>query len=111
VVEVTPDPAPVVEVAPVSVEDIVREAARTHGVDENYLVQIAQCESTMNPSSVNYNYFENGHPSGLFQHISGYYPARAEKYGYSTDVFDAYSNANVTAAMFADGLSNLWECN
>ena len=65
----------------------------------------------MNPSSVNYNYYENGYPSGLFQHLSGYYPARAEKYGYSTDVFDAYSNANVTAAMFADGLSNLWECN
>jgi hypothetical protein len=68
------------------------------------------CESTMNPNAVNYNYYENGHPSGLAQHISGYYPARALKYGYSTDVFDPYSNANVTAAMIKDGLAYLWEC-
>lgn len=93
-----------------SVEQIVREAARRYGVDEDYLVHIAQCESSMNPNVVNYNYYENGNPSGLFQHLSGYFPARAEKYGYSTDVFDPYANANVTAAMFADGLQSLWEC-
>ena len=46
-----------------------------------------------------------------FQHISGYWTARAKAYGYEgTSVFDAYANANVTAAMFADGKSNLWEC-
>lgn len=73
-------------------------------------MQIARCESGLNPKAVNNGYFENGHPSGLFQHISGYFPARAQKYGYGTDVFDAYNNANVTAAMFADGQSYLWEC-
>lgn len=108
--------APVVPIATVStsssdVETIVREAARKYGIDENYFVHIAMCESTMNPSSVNTSYYENGNPSGIFQHISGYYPARAAKYGYSPDVFDAYSNANVTAAMFADGHQNLWQCN
>ena len=93
-----------------TVEEIVRQAARKYGLDEEHFVAIAMCESTMNPMSVNYGYNENGYPSGLFQHLSGYYPARATKYGYSTDVFDAYSNANTTAAMMADGLSNLWEC-
>lgn len=93
------------------VEQIVREAARKYGINEDYFVSIANCESTMNPGAVNYNYNENGYPSGLFQHLSGYFPARAAKYGYSSNVFDAYSNANTTAAMFADGLSNLWECN
>jgi len=44
------------------------------------------------------------------QHLSGYYPARALKYGYNTDVFDAYSNVNVTAAMIADGQASQWEC-
>ena len=68
------------------------------------------CESTMNPAAVNRDYYENGHPSGLFQHLSGYYPARADKYGYSQNVFDVYSNANTTAAMWAEGLSYLWEC-
>lgn len=94
-----------------NIEQIVREAARKYGIDENYFVSIANCESTMNPQAVNYNYFENGHPSGLFQHISGYWPARAAKYGYAgASVFDAVANANVTAQMFRDGASNLWEC-
>lgn len=107
-----PQPEPVAQqlTSTGSVEDIIRQAARNHGVDENHLLRIAECESTLNPNAVNTAYYENGHPSGLFQHLSGYFPARAEKYGYSTDVFDAQSNANVTAAMFAEGLSYLWEC-
>src|SRR5690606_12292318 len=94
-----------------SVEQIVRQAARNHGIDENYFVSIAMCESTMNPSAVNTNYYENGNPSGLFQHISGYWPARAAKYGYAgASVFNAEANANVTAAMWRDGARSLWEC-
>lgn len=92
------------------VEQIIRDAANKYGLDGDRLVAMAQCESSLNPNAVNYNYYENGNPSGTFQHISGYYPARAEKYGYSTDVFDAYSNANVTAGMIADGLAHLWSC-
>lgn len=92
------------------VEQIVRLAARKYGLNEEHFLRIAMCESTMNPAAVNYDYYENGHPSGLFQHLSGYYPARAAKAGYGADVFDAYSNANTTASMWAGGLSYLWEC-
>lgn len=103
--------APTQAVAPIKpVEQIVREAARRYGLDEDQFVAVARCESSLNPASINYGYNENGNPSGLFQHLSGYFPARALKYGYSTDVFDAYSNANTTAAMFADGLQGLWAC-
>ena len=94
-----------------SVEDIVRQAARKYGLDENNFVRIAKCESSLNPNVVNYSYFENGNPSGLFQHLSGYWPARATQYGYAgASVFDATANANVTAAMWAEGQSYLWEC-
>ena len=94
-----------------STESIIRQAATRHGVDPNYLVYIARCESGLNGNSVNYNYFDNGHPSGLFQHISGYWPSRAAKYGYSgASVFDVTAQANVTAQMFKDGLQGLWEC-
>lgn len=99
---------PIVE--PLTTEQIIRNAARSHGISEDYFIGLAMCESSMNEKAVNYNYYENGYPSGLFQHLSGYYPARAERYGYSTDVFDAYGNANVTAAMLKDGLGYLWEC-
>ncbi|MDI3211780.1 transglycosylase SLT domain-containing protein [Arthrobacter sp. AL12] len=104
-----PQPAP--PQATGSVEEIVREAARKFGLDENHFVSIAMCESTMNPAAINYGYSENGNPSGLFQHLSGYWPARAAKYGYpGASVFDATANANVTAGMFRDGASKLWEC-
>ena len=95
---------------PINIEQIVRDAANKYGLDQERFVALIMCESTMNPNAVNKNYYENGYPSGLAQHISGYYPARALKYGYSTDVFDPYSNANVTAAMIADGLAHLWAC-
>lgn len=95
-----------------NIEAIVREAARKYGINEEHFVKIARCESTMDPNAVNYGYNENGHPSGLFQHISGYWPARAAKYGYAgASVFDAVANANVTAGMFRDGSKGLWECN
>lgn len=105
----TPQEAP--KQATGNVEQIVRQAARKHGVDENYAVQIAMCESTMNPNAVNTSYYENGNPSGLYQHISGYWPARAAKYGYAgASVFNAEANANVTMAMWRDGQKGLWEC-
>lgn len=96
-----------------NVEQIVRDAARKHGISEDYLVRIAKCESSLNPNAVNYGYSENSrdYPSGLFQHLTNYWAARAVKYGYGgASVFDPIANANVTAAMMADGASNLWEC-
>lgn len=94
-----------------SVESIVRSAAQKYGIDESYFIGIAICESTLDPTRVNKGYFENGHPSGLFQHLSGYWPARAAKYGHiGASVFDPKANAEVTAQMFRDGLQYLWEC-
>lgn len=93
------------------IEIIVRHAALAHGINPDYFVKVAKCESGLNPNAINHNYFENGNPSGLFQHLSGYWPARAAKFGYAgASVFDAVANANVTAAMFAEGDSGLWAC-
>lgn len=94
-----------------SVEAIIRSAAAKYGLDGDYMVRLARCESTLNPNAVNYNYYENGHPSGLYQHLSGYWPARAAKYGHAgASVFDAQANADVTAGMIRDGGAGLWEC-
>lgn len=71
------------------------------------------CESSMNQNAINYNYSENGRdsPAGLFQHLQNYWPARATKYGWhGASIFNAQANAEVTAQMFRDGLTHLWEC-
>lgn len=93
------------------VQQSITKWAKHYGVDPNHLLRIAKCESRLNPKAVNRNYYENGNPSGLFQHLSGYWPARAAQYGRKgASVFDADAQAQVTAAMFAAGQSNLWEC-
>lgn len=106
-------PAAVKQQPATNTEQIVREAARNHGINEDYFVKIAICESTLDPNAVNYNYAEipGHHPSGLFQHLSNYWDARAAEHGYAgASVFDPVANANVTAAMWSKGASNLWEC-
>lgn len=102
-----------VSAAPVSgnIQQIIIDAANRYGVDPNRALRIAKCESGFNPNAVNYGYNENGYPSGLFQHISGYWGARAAKYGYAgASVFDPVANANVTMGMWRDGQAGLWEC-
>lgn len=96
-----------------SVEQIIIDAANRYGVDANYALQIAQCESSMNPSATNYGYSENGvdFPAGIYQHLTNYWDARAAKYGYAgASVYDPVANANVTMAMWSEGLKYLWEC-
>jgi hypothetical protein len=99
------------------VRGIIVAAANKYGIDVNRALRIAECESTFNPNSVNYTYWEtdkNGkrhYPSGLFQHLTNYWPNRAAKYGYGgASVFDPVANANVTMGMWRDGAANLWEC-
>ena len=98
-----------------SLESIIRQAAVKNGLDPDWFYGLAKCESTWNPNAVNYNYWEEHdgvkyYPSGLYQHLSNYWPARAAQYGYAgASVFDPVANANVTAAMWKSG-SHLWEC-
>lgn len=96
------------------VKSIIVEAAIKYGIDPDHALRIANCESTFNPSSVNYNYTDpttGTHPMGLYQHVEAYWNSRASKYGYEgSSVLDPVANANVTMAMWKDGQSNLWEC-
>lgn len=96
-----------------SIEQIIIDAANKYGIDPNYALRIARCESSLDPNTVNYNYAEvpGHHPSGLFQHLTNYWPQRAIDYGYAgASVFDPVANANVTMAMWAKEGTGQWEC-
>ena len=94
-----------------NIEQIVRTAAIKYGVNPDYLVRIAKCESTLNPNAVAPNVIAGTHPSGLFQHVPTYWAKRASMYGWhGASIFNAKAQAEVTAQMFKAGNGNLWEC-
>lgn len=112
-----PTVAPVASYAVGSLQAIIIAAANSHGVSAEMMLRIAKCESTFNPNARNSNYtaivngVSYGNPVGMFQHVEGYWAARAVKYGYpGASVFDPVANANVTAAMMAAEGTSAWEC-
>lgn len=93
------------------IEAIVRAAANKYGISEDYFVSVARCESTLNPTAVNHNYYAGGgNPSGLFQYLPETWSRISSRAGVSGDVFDATINAEVTGWAFANGYSNEWAC-
>jgi hypothetical protein len=113
----TPAPTPAVTPAPRQAEAFVPATivkwANHYGVNPDWLLRIARCESGYNPLARNRSYTAgiHGNPVGLFQHVEGYWPARAAAYGVpGASIFDANAQARVTAGMFRDGQAHLWEC-
>ena len=105
--------APEQPTAPIysNVEQIVRDAANKYGISEDYFVSIAKCESTLNPNAVNYGYYAGGgNPSGLFQYLPETWNRLSNLSGIYGDIWDATSQAELTAWAFANGHSGEWEC-
>jgi len=110
----TPTPKPVA-VQAVSTKSTVQNRivywANYYGLNAQHMLDIAKCESGFNPAAVNTTLVEGVHATGLYQHLPTYWPGRVAKYSVTgTSIWDYETQAQVTAAMFADGQSNLWEC-
>jgi soluble lytic murein transglycosylase-like protein len=83
---------------PTSVTEIVYAAAVEHGVDPDYLLSVASCESDLDPeahSGAGYH--------GLFQFDQETWAA----YGYGS-IYDAAAQADTAARLFAAGHSERW---
>jgi Transglycosylase-like domain len=85
--------------APVgSVEEIIASAAGEFGLDPNYLVGVASCESGLDPNAYN----EAGY-HGLFQFDEQTWGA----YGYGS-IWDASAQARTAARLIAAGEASRW---
>ncbi len=94
-----------VQTSPKAYESIIIEQCAAVGCDASQVIRIMYCESSGNPYAANNIYF------GLFQHHVNYWPIRASRYGIpESSIYDPYAQVHVTARMFAEGLSYLWEC-
>ena len=99
----TPDPSakndePDEPDEPGSITEIVYAAAAEHGLDGDYLLSVADCESSLNPYAVNAaGYY------GLFQFDEQTWGA----YG-SGSIYDPVAQAQTAAELIAAGQSSRW---
>lgn len=85
-------------------EHVIREAAVEYDVDARLMVRIADCESGLDPWARN----PSG-ASGLFQHLSRYWPARAAAVGAEgAPWWDAVTNARAAAWMMSTQGTRPW---
>jgi hypothetical protein len=105
----TPSPKPAPKPAPApapvhysgSIADIIRAAAAQYGVDPNWMLRVANCESHLNPNSYN----ASSGATGLFQ----FKPSTFSAHG-GHNIWDPVDQSNVAAKMFAQGLAYEWSC-
>ena len=90
---------------PTEILSRINAASARLGIDANRVATIAKCESGFNPMA------DSGYYKGLFQHDPGYWPARAERYGYAgASIFDVEAQIGVSTAMMAGGGWSHWGC-
>jgi uncharacterized protein YraI len=86
-----------------SIIDIIYAAADRYGQNRAAMLQVAQCESLLDPSAVN----RASGASGLFQFLPGTFASTPYA---NYDIFDAWANANAAAWMWSVGRRGEWVC-
>jgi soluble lytic murein transglycosylase-like protein len=94
-----PGPIPGVSYAPGTVAAIIMAAAAAHGVDGNWMVSIAHCESGLRPNAYN--------PAGPYVGLYQFLPSTFAAHG-GTNIYDPTQQANIAAAMLAAGGARSW---
>lgn len=81
-----------------SISEIIYAAAAEFGIDGSYLLSVANCESSLNPSAVNPAGYH-----GLFQFGQETWAA----FGYGS-IYDPVAQARTAAEMLAAGMASRW---
>lgn len=102
--------------AATSIEQMIIDAANKYGVDPNFMLRIAMCESTMgknlrNPQPVVVNGVNYGHAEGIYQFIPSTWQRMSAQAGFGGEsVYNHYANINTAAWAFSTGHRAEWEC-
>lgn len=96
--EVSPDPIQTLAADSTSITGIIYAAAAEFGLDGAYLLSVAHCESTLNPSAYNPAGYH-----GLFQFDQTTWSA----YGYGS-IYDPVAQSRTAARLIAAGQGSRW---
>ena len=94
----TPTPSPSPSPSGGEITRIIMAAATEFGIDPDYMLSIAECESTFNPNAY--------HPAGYHGLFQFDYMTWGE-FGYGS-IYDPVAQARTTAKLLADGESDRW---
>jgi hypothetical protein len=87
------------------VAGMIRGLARRYGLDMNTAVNVARCESGLNPRAYNPPY------AGVYQQDQGLWGRRAASYGHrGASPFEAYANVDVSLKMARAQGWRHWGC-
>jgi soluble lytic murein transglycosylase-like protein len=99
----SPPPMPTASPAPApptqSIPEIIAAAARRHGVDPDFMIRLARCESGLNPRAVN--------PAGPYIGLFQFAPSTFTAFG-GHDIYNPADQSEITARMLARGLAHHW---
>lgn len=95
-----------------NIEQMVREQAIAHGLDPNYMVQVAMCESGLGRDLVNEGYYAGGgNPTGIFQFLPETWTRISGRSPYGIgNILNHAQNIKVASWAFANGYAGEWEC-
>lgn len=86
---------------PTDIPQLIRYHARNYGVDEESMLAVAMCESSLNPEAIG----DSGNSRGIFQIHKKYHPDISDN-----QAFDPDFSAEWTADQFSKGKQHLWTC-
>lgn len=89
---------------PSSVQSMIIHWAGVYGVSSDWMLKIANCESSFDPSN---QYL--GH-LGLYQYLPETFASYSASAGVSGSIWDADTQAHVTAWALANGHAGAWTC-
>lgn len=93
-------------VASIPYEAAIHDAASRYGVSASWLIDVMLCESGGDPYAVNP---ETG-DSGLYQYQPDTFWTFSSMSGISGDLWDPYTQIELTAWAFANGYADHWVC-
>ena len=82
-------------------QQLIVAAAIRHGIDPNWLLRVANCESGDRAYAQN--------PSGPYDGVFQFWPPTFRAHG-GVHIWDAAEQADIAATMFAAGESSAWGC-
>lgn len=94
-----------------TIPQIITKFAQKYDLSSYQMTAIVKCESSMNPSAINYNDGGKGkHSKGMWQFQDLTFERYSKELGEELNVYSAYDSTKVASYMISKGEIRQWSC-